>query len=146
VQVRERVAVFVPVEAGFPRKVTVQFPTRAARSLVPQLSSVTKKSVVFDRTGAPQVVAAAPPVFESVKTWVPEFAPTFTFPKSKVSGFQASEGWTPVTVMRLVVVETTPPTMQVRERVVEYKPSAPGFARMLAVQLAPAPRLFVLHV
>jgi hypothetical protein len=82
VQVRERVAVFAPVEAGFPRTITVQVALAPARLPVEQLSVVIVKFVVSLMVGAEHPVAVAVPAFVSVKVSVAEFDPTFTLPKS----------------------------------------------------------------
>jgi hypothetical protein len=93
------VAVFAPVEVGFPTTVTEQVPLVAARSVPPQVSVRIVKFVASEIIGAEHPVAAAPPVFESVNVWAVEFAPTFTPPKSWVSGLQARLGEIPVTVI-----------------------------------------------
>jgi hypothetical protein len=147
VQVRERVAVFAPVEVGFPRTITVQVALAPARLFVLQLSVVIVKCVVSLIVGAEHPVAVAVPEFVSVKVSVAEFDPTFTFPKSWVSGLQASVADRPVTVIWFAVVEAVPPNVQVRERVAVFAPAVVGFPRTTTVHVALAPaRLFVLQL
>jgi hypothetical protein len=92
VHVRERVVDFAPAEVGFPFTVTVQVAPDPARFAVPQVSAVIVKFVTSVIEGAEHPVADAVPALVKVKTWVPDEEPTFTFPKSWVSGVQASEG------------------------------------------------------
>jgi hypothetical protein len=147
VQDRESVAVFAPEVVGFPRTMTVQVALAPARSLVPQLSVVIVKFVESLIVGAEQLVAVAVPEFVSVNVSVAEFDPTFTFPKSWVSGLHASVGDRPVTVIWFAVVEAVPPNVQVRERVAVFAPAVVGFPRTITVQVALAPaRLFVLQL
>jgi hypothetical protein len=99
VQTWERVADFTPEVVGFPRRVTVQVPPPLASPLVPQVSAVIVKFVASEIVGAVQPFDAEVPEFVRVKTWVPEFDPTFTSPKSWVRGLQASTGSTPFTTI-----------------------------------------------
>jgi hypothetical protein len=99
VQTRESVALFVPAEAGLLFTVTVQVAFEPARSAEPQVSAVIVKSVESSSAGAAHPVAAAVPELVRVKTWVEDADPTLTSPKSWVSGVQAKEGSTPVTVI-----------------------------------------------
>jgi hypothetical protein len=67
VHVRERVAVFAPMAAGFARTKTVQVVELPARSAVPQLSVRIVKFVESEIEGAEQPVAEAEPELVSVK-------------------------------------------------------------------------------
>jgi hypothetical protein len=147
VQVRDRVAVLAPPEAGFPRTITVQVALAPARLFVLQLSVVIVKFVVSLMVGAEQPVAEPVPELVSVNVSVDEFAPTATLPKACVRGVQANEGETPVTLISFVVVDAVPPNVHVRERVAVFAPSVVGFPRTITVQVALAPaRLFVLQL
>ena len=58
-------------------------------------------------------------------------------------GLQDKLGEVPVTVRPLAVVETVPPTVQVRLRVAVLEPVAEGVAVTATVQLLPLARLLV---
>jgi hypothetical protein len=91
VHVRERVAVFVPVAAGFAFTSIVQVADPPARSLVPQPSLESVKFVESEMVGAEQPVAEAVPEFVSVNVWFEELDPTLIFPNACVSGVQAKD-------------------------------------------------------
>jgi hypothetical protein len=146
VQVRESVAVFAPVEVGFPRTITVQVALAPARLFVLQLSVVIVKWVVLEIVGAEHPVAVAVPAFVSVKVSVAEFDPTFTEPKSWVMGDQAKLGASAFVVIPFAVVVGVPPTVQVRDRVVVFAPALWGIARTVTVHVPAAATFEVPHV
>jgi hypothetical protein len=139
VHVRDRVAVFVPVAAGFAFTSIVHVAPEPARSLVPQPSLESVKFVESEIVGAEQPVAEAVPEFVSVNVWFEELDPTFTLPKFFVRGVQARDACTPVTVIWFVVVVAVPPNVQVRDRVAVFAPAVVGFAFTSIVQVVPEP-------
>jgi hypothetical protein len=137
VQVRESVAAFAPTVVGLPATLIVQVAPEPASVLVPQVSAESVKSVVLSIVGAEHPVAVVGPEFVRVNVWVAELEPTLMLPKLFVSGDQAREGTTPFTRIWFVVVEATPPKVQVRERVADFAPAVVGLPLTLIVQVAP---------
>lgn len=80
---------------------TEQVAFEPERSLVLQPSLVMVKFVASVIEGAEQPVAAATPVFVRIKVCVAELDPTFTVPKSCVSGDQERLGSAPIVAVRL---------------------------------------------
>jgi hypothetical protein len=135
---------FAPVDAGFAVTTRVHVPPDPVRFPVVQVSLDSVKSVVLSIECAEQPVAVSVPEFVRVKVGPAELEPTFTFPKSWVSGVQARLGATPVTTIWLVVVVAVPPKVQVRERVVAFEPAVVGLPRTRTVHVALDPaRSFV---
>jgi hypothetical protein len=136
VHTRERVAECDPAVVGFAFTSIVQVVEPPARSAVPQPSEESVKFVESEIVGAEQPVAEAPPEFVRVKVVFVELDPTLMFPNACVSGVQAKEGSTPVTVIWFVVVVAVPPNVQVRDRVAVFAPLVVGFAFTSIVQVA----------
>jgi hypothetical protein len=139
VQVRDRVAVFAPAVVGFALTLIVQVALEPARSLVPQPSEESVKSVELSIVGAEHPVAEAVPEFVSVNVWFEELDPTLMFPNAWVRGVQAKDAWVPVTVIWFVVVVAVPPNVHVRDRVAVFAPAVVGLAFTSIVQVALEP-------
>src|SRR5690348_8797003 len=90
VQVRLKVAVLVPADAGLAVITTVQL-LALGRSVLPQLSVVIEKSpeLAPPNVEAEHRMADDVPVFDKVKVWLEVILPTLMEPKLCVRGLQA---------------------------------------------------------
>jgi hypothetical protein len=137
VQVRESVAVWAPVDAGFARMLARQLPD-ATRLFVPQEFATSVKFVVSERAGTAQPVASVFPELEKVKSWVAVLAFVATDPNANVSGATARTIFVPFSLRWEVAVWLSPEVdVHVTERFAWRTPVVDGVPATPSVQEAP---------